>query len=152
MNPRRLQALRVALVLLACACLSLGPLMLLWPSGWRWAPYHPHYEQMIVGVYFTLGIFLLVAARDPWRHLSLIWFTVASSAVHAVVMTAQALSDSHEHGHLVADVPALFVAAAAVAMLTPRRFTPAAAPPTVPGRVGSVIAPPRDAELRATGP
>jgi hypothetical protein len=76
---------------------------------------------MIVGIYFTLGIFLLAAAREPLRHLSLIWFAVASCVVHGSIMAVQALSGSESHGHLLADVPALFVAAAVVSALAPRR-------------------------------
>ena len=120
MTTRPLPALRVVLVALGLVCMALGPLMLFWPSGWRWEPHHPHYEMMIVGIYFTLGVFLLIAAREPLRHLSLIWFAVWSSVVHGGVMTAQALSTPQEHGHLVADIPALFIAAAALAMLTRR--------------------------------
>jgi formate/nitrite transporter FocA (FNT family) len=101
--------------------MSLGPLMLFWPSGWRWEPHHPHYEQMVVGIYFTLGFFLVVAARDPLRHLSLIWFAVASSVVHGGIMAVQAFSTADEHGHLIADVPALFIAAAILGALAPRR-------------------------------
>ena len=121
MTAPRIQALRAALVALGIVCISLGPLMLLWPAGWRWEPHHPRYEQMLVGLYFTLGVFLLLASRDPLRHLSLIWFTVWSSVVHSAIMTVQALGDPHERGHLVADVPALFIAAAVLGALTPRR-------------------------------
>lgn len=83
MNPRRLQALRIALVAMGSTYLLLGPLMLLWPAGWRWEPHHARYEQMMVGIYFTLGVSLLLAWREPRRHLSLIWFAVWSSIVHA---------------------------------------------------------------------
>ena len=121
MNPRRLQALRVSLLVFGSVCMALGPLMLLWPAGWRWEPYHPHYEQMMVGIYFTLGVFLLLAAREPLRHLSVIWFFVWSSAVHGSIMAIQALSGSQHHGHLLADAPALFIAAAVVGTLAPRR-------------------------------
>src|SRR5678815_5342077 len=110
MNPRRILALRVSLLVLGSVCMALGPLMLFWPAGWRWEPFHPRYEQMIVGLYFTLGVFLLLAAREPLRHLSLIWFTVASSVVHASIMAAQVLSRSQGYGHLLADIPALLVA------------------------------------------
>jgi hypothetical protein len=41
-------------------------------------------------VHATLGVFLLIASGNPLRHLSLIWFTVFSSVVHAAMMTAQA--------------------------------------------------------------
>jgi len=75
---------------------------------------------MILGVYATLGVFLLIASRNPLRHLSLIWFTVFSSLVHAGIMTEQALSIPSERAHLLGDVPALFLVAVLLAILTPR--------------------------------
>jgi hypothetical protein len=81
---------------------------------------------MIVGIYATLGVFLLIAARDPLAHLSLIWFTVWSSVVHGAIMTVQALAASGQHGHLIGDVPALFIIAIVLAVLTPRRVAPEA--------------------------
>lgn len=97
------------------------PLTRVWPSGWAWhTGYTSHYLQMILGVYATLGIFLLIASRKPLAHLSLIWFTVWSSAVHAGIMAAQALANREHVGHLWGDVPALFVVAVVLALLTPR--------------------------------
>jgi hypothetical protein len=97
------------------------PLMMgLWPSGWRWEPNQPQYEQMILGVYATLGVFLLMASRDPLRHRSLIWFTVWSSLVHAGIMAVQAMNMPGMRGHLLGDVPALAIVAIALAILTPR--------------------------------
>lgn len=118
----RLRILRVALVLVGLIFLfGVYPLMMtLWPSGWRWSPNQPQYEQMILGVYATLGVFLLMASRNPLRHLSLIWFTVFSSLVHAGIMTEQALSIPSERAHLLGDVPALFLVAVLLAILTPR--------------------------------
>jgi len=118
----RLRILRVALVLVGLIFLfGVYPLMMtLWPSGWRWSPNQPQYEQMILGVYATLGVFLLIASRNPLRHLSLIWFTVFSSLVHAGIMTEQALSIPSERAHLLGDVPALFLVAVLLAILTPR--------------------------------
>ncbi len=118
----RLGYLRVALILVGLIFIfGVYPLMMaLWPSGWRWSPNQAQYEQMILGVYATLGVFLLIASRNPLRHLSLIWFTVFSSIVHAGIMTVQALRMPSEHGHLFGDVPALFIVAALLAFLTPR--------------------------------
>jgi hypothetical protein len=97
------------------------PLMMsLWPSGWRWQPNQPEYEQMILGVYATLGIFLLIASRNPLQHRSLIWFTVWSSLVHAGIMAVQAFKMPSEHGHLFGDIPALAIVAVLLAVLTPR--------------------------------
>ena len=117
-NRERL--LRIALVAFGIVFLLVYPLMVVWPSGWTWQPSQHEYEQMIVGIYATLGIFLLRASRDPEGHLSLIWFTVWSSLVHGGIMAVQALVDPMEHGHLPGDVAALFLVAAVLGYLTPR--------------------------------
>jgi hypothetical protein len=67
MNRER--ALKVVLVLVGLIFLfGVYPLMMfLWSSGWRWQPNQPEYEQMILGVYATLGIFLL-AGGPCLRH------------------------------------------------------------------------------------
>jgi len=79
---------------------------------------------MIVGVYATLGVFLLWASRRPEAHLSLIWFTVVSSIVHGGIMAVQAVVDPSEHGHLVGDVPALLLVGIVLGLLTPRGVIP----------------------------
>lgn len=113
--------LQLALAVFGVVMLLLYPLMQLWPSGWAWTPGQHEYEQMIVGVYATLGVFLLLAARRPEAHTSLIWFTVWSSAVHGGIMAVQAAVDPSEHGHLAGDVPALLLVAVALGLLAPRR-------------------------------
>jgi hypothetical protein len=37
---------------------------------------------MMMGIDATLGVFLIMAAKEPMAHKSLIWFTVWSSVVH----------------------------------------------------------------------
>ncbi|MBO0863583.1 MAG: hypothetical protein J2P16_00730 [Mycobacterium sp.] len=113
--------LRVALVIIGLIFIfGIYPQTLIWRSGWSWGHGSSHYLPMILGIYATLGIFLLVAARDPLAHRSLIWFTVASSVVHAAIMAAEALDDPTERGHLAGDVPALLIVAVVLALLTPR--------------------------------
>jgi len=97
------------------------PLTIIWPSGWSWhASGHSDYLQMILGIYATLGVFLMIASRNPLAHRSLIWFTVWSSIVHGAIMAAQSVANPEHIGHLWGDVTALFVVAAALAILTPR--------------------------------
>lgn len=118
--PSPYKALQLALVVSGLACLMLYPLALLWPSGWAWhlgAPYQSDYFMMIVGVYATLGVFLLNAARNPQANLSLIWFTVVSSVVHAAIMALQSFGSGHHMGHLWGDVPALLLVAIVLAVL-----------------------------------
>jgi hypothetical protein len=73
--------------------------------------------MMIVGVYATLGVFLIRAAKDPAANSSLIWFTVVSSVVHAGVMAVQAIGDPMQQGHLIGDVPALLLVALVLGVL-----------------------------------
>jgi len=119
----RLKYLKIALVLTGVFCaVGVYPLTILWPSGWAWhAGGQSLYLQMIIGIYATLGVFLIIAARNPLEHLSLIWFAVWSSIVHGGIMAIQALVYPEHMGHLFGDVPVLLIAAAVFALLTPRR-------------------------------
>jgi hypothetical protein len=116
----QVKPLRWALVLIGVIFVGASVFAVVWPSGWRWQPHHVYYEEMIFGIYATLGVFLLLAARDPLKHTSLIWFTVWSSVVHGGIMTAQALTADMHHGHLIGDVPALFIVAILLGVLTRR--------------------------------
>ena len=118
MPSRYLTALRAALVAVGLVALALYPLFHWWPSGFRWQPPQPEYEEMLAALYATLGVFLLGAARAPLRHLSLIWFAVWSSVAHAAIMAVHAWRAPHEHGHLVGDIPLLLIAALVLGGLT----------------------------------
>lgn len=118
----KIRCLRIALVLIGLVfTFGLYPLMQFWPSGWAWIPSQSEYEQMILGIYATLGVFLVIAARNPLEHRSLIWFTVWSSFVHGGIMFIQALVDPSEYPHLYGDVPALIIVAVVLAILMPKR-------------------------------
>jgi MFS superfamily sulfate permease-like transporter len=99
-------------------------LMRIWPAGWQWQPNQHEYEQMFQGVYATLGIFLILAARAPHEHRSLILFAAWSSLVHAGIMAVQALRDTAERGHLIGDVPALAAVGIVLLLLTPKAINP----------------------------
>jgi hypothetical protein len=125
MSPEtRLFCLRIALIVFGLiAIFAVYPLSMIWPSGWAWGHGHSHYLMMIIGIYATLGVFLLLASRDPLANRSLIWFTVWSSVVHGGIMAAQAIEDPMEYGHLIGDVPALLLIALVLAVLMPRAAT-----------------------------
>jgi hypothetical protein len=119
----RLKYLRVVLLVVGLFLIfGIWPMTILWPSGWAWhGEGRSYYLEMIIGIYATLGVFLVIASRNPLAHLSLIWFTVWSSVVHGGIMAAQSFGPGQHMGHLCGDVLALFVVAAVVAALTPRR-------------------------------
>ena len=126
----QIRYLKIALVAIGAFCVvGVYPLTIYWPSGWAWhMGGQSLYLQMIIGIYATLGVFLIIAAKNPLDHLSLIWFAVWSSVVHGAVMTVQALTGPGQKGHLMGDVPALFIAAIVLAALTPRGMDARAAP------------------------
>src|SRR5579864_7460315 len=117
---KRERVLKVVLVVLGLLfCAAIYPLMLM-------AKQDPALAMMM-SLYATLGVFLLLAARNPSEHRSLIAFTAGSSLVHGWIMTAQALGSSMEHGHLLGDVPALLVVGIALIVLAPAKQSAAKA-------------------------
>jgi len=122
MNPAaKEKGLRVSLIAFGIIFFLVYPLGYIWPSGWVWhGGEGVYYLQMIAGIYAVLGAFLIIAARNPDAHRSLILFTIVSSVVHAAIMAVQAISDQHEHGHLVGDVPALLLVAAVLWYFLPK--------------------------------
>ena len=82
MNRER--ALKVVLVLVGLLfCAAIYPLILM-------ARQDPALAMMM-SLYATLGVFLLLASRNPSAHRSLIAFAAWSSFTHAALMSFQAL-------------------------------------------------------------
>lgn len=117
------QLLKILLVVIGVTFIfGIWVLGQVWPSGWLWHEGgRSHYHEMIMAVYAVLGVFLVLAARNPKEHLSLIWFTVWSSVAHGLVMAVQSFQYSQHLGHLWGDVLALFLVAAAMAYFAPRK-------------------------------
>ena len=123
--------------LLSAALIAFGaifclvyPLAMVWPSGWAWhegSPAANNYFMMIVGIYATLGVFLIRAAKNPAANASLIWFTIWSSVVHAGVMAYQAMTQPMQQGHMMGDVPALLLVAIVLGLLMSRAEASSAA-------------------------
>ena len=118
MSRRKL--LQTALLVFGVIFCLVYPLAIVWPSGWAWHPGAPassQYFMMIVGIYATLGVFLIRASRDPAAHRSLIDFTIWSSVVHAIIMAVQSYGPGGHMGHMLGDVPALLAVAAVLGVL-----------------------------------
>jgi uncharacterized protein DUF6632 len=71
---------------------------------------------MMLSVYVTLGIFLLLAARNPSANCSLIAFTAWSSFVHAMLMAGQAFANLIAHGELVGSAVLVVIGVALIAL------------------------------------
>ena len=121
-QEEKLKYLKVALYVFGVIFIIGVPAMMMWiwPAGWGWTPHQHEYEQMIMGIYATLGVFLILAAKDPLANRSLIWFTIWSSIVHGGIMLVQAVVDESDHATLMGDVPALFLVAIVLWFLMPK--------------------------------
>ena len=80
-------------------------------GGWAWSPAQWEYELMIQGIYMTLGIMMIISAKNPVKNSMFIWFVVWSSVVHAVIMAYQAAIAADEMGHFVGDIPVVIILA-----------------------------------------
>ena len=75
---------------------------------------------MMMSLYVTLGIFLMMAARNPSANRSLIAFTAWSSFAHAAVMSFQAFRNLIAHGELIGSA-VLFVIGVTLLALAPAK-------------------------------
>ncbi len=113
---RRERALKIVLVLVGLL-FSAGvyPLTM---SLWQWN--ESAFAPMMLSLYVTLGIFLLLATRNPSANRSLIAFTAWSSFAHGAVMAVQAFQNRIERGELLG-VAALVIIGVALIALVPAK-------------------------------
>jgi ABC-type Fe3+-siderophore transport system permease subunit len=78
---------------------------------------------MLNAVLATLGIFLLLAARNPSAHRSLIMFAVWSSFAHAAVMALMAIQLPVQRTELLASVALVGVGGVLLMVFAPRKET-----------------------------
>lgn len=114
----RERALKVVLVLVGL--LFTAAIYPLTTSLWKMNE-RDYGDDMMLSLYFALGIFLLIAARNPSAHRSLIAFAAWSSFAHGAVMLALAIHIPHERGSLLGAVAALVVIGVALIALAPSK-------------------------------
>jgi hypothetical protein len=85
-------------------------------------PDAPPFEQMLASVYATLGIFLLLALRNPSANRSLIAFTAWSSVVHGAVMAVQAFRNVIPRGDLLRAVLPIVIVGVVLIVLAPAKM------------------------------
>lgn len=111
---RREQALKIVLVVVGLLfCAALYPLILM-------AKQDPALAMMM-SLYITLGIFLLLASRDPSGHRSLIAFTAWSNFAHAAVMSTQAVLNIISRRELIGSAVLVIIGVALIALAPAKR-------------------------------
>ena len=91
------RALKIVLVVVGLIfSAGLYPVM---DSLWRQNP-SMYTVDMMLSLYFALGIFLLLAVRNPSANRSLIAFTAWSCFAHGAVMTATSFSNGGYRGDI----------------------------------------------------
>ena len=113
---RRAQALRIVLVLVGLLFVAaVYPLMMMVKQDPALA--------MMMSLYATLGVFLLLAARNPSEHRSLIAFTAWSSFAHAALMAVQASLNFIPRRELVGVVVFILIGVALIALAPTKQST-----------------------------
>jgi tryptophan-rich sensory protein len=114
MNRER--ALKVVLVLVGLLfCASVYPLILM-------AKQDPALAMMM-SLYATLGVFLLLASRNPSDHRSLIAFAAWSSFAHAGIMSLQALLNIIARRELIGSAVFILIGVALIALAPAKQTT-----------------------------
>jgi peptidoglycan/LPS O-acetylase OafA/YrhL len=115
----RERALKVALVLVGLLfSAAIYPMAM---SLWHPSPSDDTGDTMMLSLYFTLGVFLLVAVRKPSAHRSLIAFAAWSSFAHAVVMTVLGFHMPSERVGFLSGSAVLVVIGVALLALAPAK-------------------------------
>jgi hypothetical protein len=117
---KRERALKVVLVLLGLL-FSAGvyPLVTSVQSGWQ--ANKEDALPMMLSLYVTLGVFLLLAVRNPSAHRSVIAFAAWSSFAHGAVMAVMAIHLPNEREDLLVAAAVFGVIGAVLLSLTPSR-------------------------------
>jgi hypothetical protein len=81
-------------------------------------------DTMMMAIYFALGIFLLIAVRNPSAHRSLVAFAAWSSFAHAVIMSVLGLEMPAERTGFLIGSAVLVVIGVLLIVLTPEKPSP----------------------------
>jgi hypothetical protein len=120
-TSKRERALQVVLVVvgLSIVVANIYPLVTSFLAGLR--PTAGTTAPMFWTIYATLGVFLVLAARDPSAHRSLIAYAIWSSVAHTAVMALMAMQLPTKRGELLAGVAVTGLSAVLLFVLTPRK-------------------------------
>jgi len=111
---KRERALRIVLVVLGLLfCAAVYPLILMVKQDPALA--------MMMSLYATLGVFLLLASRNPSAHRSLIAFAAWSSFAHATVMSVQAYLNFIARRELIGSAVFILIGVALIALAPARQ-------------------------------
>jgi hypothetical protein len=80
--------------------------------------------SMMLSLYVTLGVFLLLAIRNPSAHRSLIAFTAWSSLAHAALMATQTMRDMIAHRELIGVAVLALIGIVLIALAPAKLSTP----------------------------
>jgi hypothetical protein len=128
MNRERV--LKVVLVLVGLLfTAAIYPVVTTVRDGW-----HANKEDalpMMMSLYFTMGIFLLLAARNPSANRSVIAFAAWSSFAHGAVMAVMSVHLANERQDLLIATAVFSIIGATLFALAPAKPSAAPSSPTV---------------------
>ena len=120
MNRGRQRALKILLVVVGLLFLASIYVVV---GGVRnaGAPGEDSGDTMMFSIYFTLGVFLLMAVRNPAAHRSLILFAGWANIAHGVVMALMSIRMVSERSDLLGAAAGFSAIGLALVILSPAR-------------------------------
>jgi hypothetical protein len=119
----RQRALKVVLVLVGLL-FTAGVYPLVGSVRDSWHANKESAEPMFISLYVTLGIFLLLAVRDPSAHRSVIAYGGWANIAHAAVMAVMAVHIASERNGLLIAAAVFGVVGVVLLLLAPAKPTP----------------------------
>ena len=120
----RERVLKVVLVVIGLLFVAgVYPLITSIRSGWQ--ANREEVDPMFASIYVTLGIFLLLAARNPSAHHSVIAFGASANLAHAAVMTVMSIHLPNERKGLLMASALFSLIGVVLIALAPRRVSTA---------------------------
>jgi uncharacterized protein DUF6632 len=120
MTSGRERALKVLLVVAGLIFLA-GLYVVIGGVRHAGAPGEDSGDTMMFSIYFTLGVFLLMAVRNPGAHRSLILFAGWANVAHGAVMALMSIRMVSERTGLLGAAAAFIAIGLALVILSPAK-------------------------------
>jgi hypothetical protein len=88
-----------------------------------WDDLYGHVAPMLVVIYMVWGVYYLVAAKDPVKHLSFLNFSMWANLFHGLLMIPMALNQSMYHTKFLTDIPFILALSIAIYVWKPTALT-----------------------------
>jgi hypothetical protein len=74
-----------------------------------WDDVFGHVAPMLFVIYLTWGVYYIISARDPAKHLSFLNFSMWANLFHGLLMIPMAFNETMYHSKFLTDIPFILI-------------------------------------------